>query len=243
MRRSALYFIALFLVTASIGHCQSALKLGTLTELWPEIGLSFRAYCDGEQNLSVQNTDFTLSENGRLIPDFTIWCPEKYVHAASSVALVLDASASMAGAGNAAAKLLSHTFVDMIDGVIDEATVTHFNDNAATYQAMTTIKPMLRSAIDALGVHGGSALYDALYLSVVEVAFNSQNPMKALIVVTDSRNDSSFRSLSEVIDLAKLHKIPIHMISLGSETDTSEMRMITSETGGRLFLGAPNGGQ
>lgn len=226
-----------------IAEAQPELSLRTVdTALWPEISVAYRVHCDGEQRGDVTRANLRLWEDGKEITSFVTWCPELYGPIAVGIALVLDGSADMAGTGNAGAKACGHFVVDMMDGILDEATVTLFNDHAATYQEMTPIKPMLHSAIDALGANGGSAFYDALYLSVVEVAYNTFNPGKALIVVTDSRPDSSYRTLPEVLAVAKQHRIPIHMISFGGAADTAELRMIASETGGQYLLN-PNAGQ
>ncbi|MBE0644413.1 MAG: VWA domain-containing protein [Bacteroidetes bacterium] len=243
MRRLILVMISLFLLVCVEAQAQPELYLRTVdTALWPEIGVGFRVHCDGVQRDDVTRTNLRLFEDGREIDHFDVWCPELYGKISIGVALVLDGSADMVGTGTAEVKSKGHAFVDMMDGIIDEATVTLFNDHAATYQAMTPIKPMLHSAIDALGTNGGSALYDALYLSVIEVAYNSFNPGKALIVMTDSSPDSSYRTLPEVLALAKQHRIPIHMISFGGAADTAELRMIASETGGQ-YLFRPNAGQ
>ncbi len=234
-----LSFIAL--ITPAAG--QSDLVLRGRATAWPEITLSFRAYCDSAQVLGVGRSDFTLYENGREISDYDLWCPDEYVRSSISAALVLDGSASMAGDRNAMAKVMAHAFVDLTDGVVDELTVTLFNDHAATYQVMTWIKPMLHSAIDALGANGGSALYDALYLSVIEVAFNSLNPRRAVLLITDSKDDSSYRRVDEVIAAAQQHRIPIYIVRLGNEADSTELQMIASETGGRYYPEKLNAGQ
>ncbi|MFZ1731532.1 MAG: VWA domain-containing protein [Bacteroidota bacterium] len=240
MQRLSLFIFSLLILTSANGAAQPLLELRDATTRGLDVRLSFVASCDGAQQFGLRKQDFRLIEDGKEIRDFTLSCP---AYVPISIALVLDASGSMAGNWNTAAKQSAHAFVDMMDGVVDEATITHFNETAATYQEMTTIKPMLRSAINALGSYGDRvALYDALYLNVVEVAFNSQNPGKALIVMTDSRNDSSYRNLNEVLELAKYHGIAIYMIGFGDAIDTTEMQMIADETGGRFFI-SPNAGQ
>lgn len=205
--------------------------------------LSFEADCTPWDRFHVFPQDLTLWENGREIKNFDIVQCSGDLRQRVGVALVLDGSANMDSVENYWAKQTAHFFVDLMDGVVDEATITLFNDHPVTYQQMTSVKPMLHSAIDALGANGGSALYDALYLSVIEVAFNTQNPGRALILMTDSRNDSSYRRLDEVLDAAKRYRIPIHVIRMGDQSDSTELRMIASETGGLYFPVSPNGGQ
>lgn len=243
MRRSVILAICVLLFIPALAAAQPQLHLTQVSMAWPEVTLGFQAWCDSAQVYTPQRSSLRLHENGREIPEYELWCPDQFVRAAISVALVLDGSASMAWERNATAKQLAHAIVDMMDGVTDEATVTLFNDRPVTYQTLTTIKPMLRSAIDALGANGGSSLYDALYLSVIEVAFNSANPKRAVLVFTDGTNDSSYRRLDEVITAAQRHRIPIHTVNLGGEADSAELRMIASETGGRYFPVPPNAGQ
>lgn len=243
MRRSIILAICFLSFLPALAAAQPDLRLTHVYTAWPEITLGFQAWCDSAQVYTPRRSSLRLYENGREIPEYELWCPDEFVRAAISVALVLDGSASMAWERNATAKQLAHAFVDRMDGVVDEATVTLFNDRPVTYQTLTSIKPMLRSAIDALGANGGSSLYDALYLSVIEVAFNSVNPKRAVLVLTDGTNDSSYRRLDEVITAAQRHRIPIHTVNLGGEADSAELRMIASETGGRYFPVAPNAGQ
>ena len=237
--------LLLMLVLSSLAAAQPKLQLlsasGAAGDPWGS--LSFQADCPPMERFHVSPQDLTLRENGREISNFDIVQCSGELRQLIGVALVLDGSVGMAGEKNSRAKSLAHAFIDLMDGVMDEATVTLFNDLPVTYQQMTTIKPMLHSAIDALGANGGSGLYDALYLSVIEVAFNTQNPGRAVILMTDSRNDSSYRRLDEVLDAAKRNRIPIHVIRMGDQSDSTELRLIATETGGWYYPEPPNAGQ
>ena len=74
-----------------------------------------------------------------------------------SVSLVFDESGSMASgnpSGIQGEKAAGHAFVDMMDGVIDEAAIIGFDSGVYSLCEMTTLKPVLNSAIDMLAADG-----------------------------------------------------------------------------------------
>ena len=53
-----------------------------------------------------------------------------------------------------------------MDGVVDEAAVIWFTQVVTVYQQMTTVKPMLHSAVDALPASGATAVWDGIYAGI-----------------------------------------------------------------------------
>jgi hypothetical protein len=121
-----------------------------VTVNWPTIEVYFSVGCNGNPAYNMAKQDFKMFENGVEVKDFTLWCPDPTMRCAISVALVFDASGSMIGSGNAGAKQAGHAFIDMMDGVVDEAAVYLVHPCVTVYQQMTTVKPMLHAAVDAL---------------------------------------------------------------------------------------------
>jgi hypothetical protein len=121
--------------------------------------------------------DFRIYENGVEVKDFTLWCPDPTIRCAISVSLVFDASGSMGGSGQAGAKQAGHAFVDLMDGVIDEASVIWFTHVVTVFQQMTTVKPLLHAAVDALPAGGTTAVWDGIYAGLIELINNGVNPV------------------------------------------------------------------
>ena len=220
---------------------QPNLNFKRVTVNWPTIELYFAVTCDGDATYSMTKQDLKIFENGVEVKDFTLWCPDPTVRCAISVALVFDASLSMQGAPIAGAKQAGHTFVDLMDGVTDEATVIGFNNVVTIHQQMTTLKPMLHTAIDNMTLALWTVVWDGLYAGVLELVNQGVNQCRAVIILTDGRDTSSNRSIAEVVALANRNRVRIFTIGLGNVNFT-DLQMIASLTGGRFF-NAPTPGQ
>ncbi|MBE0643218.1 MAG: VWA domain-containing protein [Bacteroidetes bacterium] len=242
-RRVAASCIMLFLLAFAIPlTAQPNLNFKRVTVNRPDIELYFSVGCNGNPAYDMQKQHFRIFENGAEIQNFTLWCPDPTTRCAISVALVFDASGSMAGAGNAGAKLSGHAFVDLMDGMVDEAAILWFNDRVTIYQQMTTIKPMLHSAVDALPASGVTAVWDGIYAGIVELVNNGVNPCRSVIAMTDGGDNSSARSVAEIIALANRHQIKVFTIGIGSGINATELEQIALLTGGRYYQ-TPNPGQ
>ncbi len=213
---------------------QPELNIHHITVDWPTVGLHITARCDSQLSYDVQKQNFRLYEDGREIEEFELLCPGDRLPCPISAALVFDVSGSMSGAGNAAAKAGGHAFIDKMDGIADEASIITFNDRVSILQQMTTIKPMLHSAVDAFGASGGTALWNAAWEGVQYVAGNGYNYCRAVVVMTDGVDGSSTRTMPEVVDLAKQHDIPVHTIGYGIQS-FQELEQLALQTGGTFY--------
>ncbi len=209
---------------------------------WPTVELYFSVGCDGNPAFNMSKQDFRIVENGVEVKDFTLWCPDPTIPCAISVSLVFDCSGSMSGAGNAGAKQAGHAFVDMMDGLIDEATLVFFDSNVQVYQQMTTNKTMLHSACDAIFVGGATAVWDGCYAGLIELINNGVNQCRAIILLTDGGDNSSSLQPAELIALANRHRIRVFTVALGGSVNSAELELIALLTGGKYFQ-TPNAGQ
>ncbi|MFZ1728736.1 MAG: VWA domain-containing protein, partial [Bacteroidota bacterium] len=233
--------VGLFLA-GTAAEAQPNLNLKRVTVNWPTVELYFSVGCNGSPSYNMAKQDFKIFENGVEVKDFTLWCPDPMIRCAISVSLVFDASGSMGGAGNAGAKLAGHAFVDLMDGTIDEAAIIFFSTTVWIEQQMTTIKPMLHSAVDALPVTNMTAVWDGIYAGIIELVNNGVNQCRAVIVMTDGGDNSSTRTVAEIISLANRHRIRVFTIGLGTGINATELEQIALLTGGRYYQ-TPNAGQ
>jgi hypothetical protein len=237
--RVVLYYlvgISLFmLIQVSSLTAQPDLTFKRVTVNWPTVELYFTVVCDGEAAYDMTKQDFRIYENGIQVRDFTLWCPEMSKPCPKSVVLVFDASGSMSGVGQAGAKQAGHGFIDLMDGVNDEAAVLWFTSVVTLYQQMTSNKPMLHSAVDALPASGMTAVWDGGYAGLIELINNGVNQCRAVILMTDGPDNASTRTPAEIIALAKRHIIPIFTVGLGSVLDSDDLQMIADSTGGRYY--------
>ncbi|MDX9759657.1 MAG: VWA domain-containing protein, partial [Bacteroidota bacterium] len=226
--------VAVFALAPTV-QAQPDLNFKRVTVNWPTIELYFSVGCDGLPAYNMAKQDFRIYENGVEVKEFTLWCPDPTIRCAISVALVFDASGSMMGSGNAGAKMAGHAFIDMMDGVIDEAAILWFTTptGATLAQQMTYIKPMLHTAVDALPASGGTPAWDGIYAGLIELINNGVNQCRAVIAMTDGGDNASVRTPSEIIALANRHRIRVFTIGLGSGINATELELIAVLTGGR----------
>jgi Ca-activated chloride channel family protein len=166
-----------------------------------------------------------------------------------SLALLLDSSASMedklptlqAAATNFVHRLKSNDVAQVID----------FDSRVEIRQAFTSNQLELDSAIQQTSAGGSTSLYNAIYISLKELAkIKAQGDedvrRQALVLFSDGEDTSSLISFDEVLELAKRSETAIFTIALrGADTQSKGfheaefvMRQLAQETGGRSFFPA-----
>jgi hypothetical protein len=206
---------------------------------WPTIELYFSSGCNGVPAYFTDKQYFRVVENGVEVRDFTLWCPDPTARAQISVALAFDAGGVMYGDANTGAKAAGNAFVDMMDGVTDEASVLWFNQTVQTAQGMTTNKASLHDAVNMLPANGPSAVWDGVYAGVLELINNGVNQSRAVIALTCGYDNASSRQKSEIIALANRNRIRVFTIGYGGMVDQASLEDLALKTGGRFYL-TPN---
>ena len=164
-----------------------------------------------------------------------------------ALSLLLDSSASMedklptlqAAAVNFVRRLKSNDLAQVID----------FDSRVEIRQPFTSTVPELESAIQKTQAGGSTSLYNAIYISLKELAktkANSEDDVRrqALVLFSDGEDTSSLISFDEVLELAKRSETAIFTIALrGADSQTKGfheaefvMRQLAQETGGRAFF-------
>ena len=234
--------LGLFCLLGTVASAQPNINFKRIVVYGSTVELYFGVGCNGNPAYNMTKNDFRIFEDSALVRDFNLWCPDPTVRCAISTALVFDASGSMSGSGNAGAKAAGRTFVDAMDGHIDEAAVLSFNTNVTMEQQTTTRKPLLYSAIDSLPASGGTAVWDGAYAGIVEMINNGINQCRAVIVLTDGNDNSSTHTPGEIISRANRSRIRVFTIGLGSSINAADLEMIAMLTGGRYYQ-TPDAGQ
>jgi Mg-chelatase subunit ChlD len=225
---------AVIIACAPALQAQPVLTFKRLVNNWPTIELYFTVACDGQPAWHTDKRYFTVVENGVMIRDFELWCPDETLDCANSVAMVFDASASMSGAGNTGAKAAGNALVDEM-WPADEAAIIWFNSSVTVRQGITTSQDQLRAAINALPASGGTAVWDGAYAGVLEIINNSVNMCQAVIVLVDGQDNSSSRQPADVIALANQHRVRVYTIGLGGPINSAQLQSIANLTGGRYY--------
>jgi hypothetical protein len=216
-------------------QAQPQLTFTRIVNNWPMIELYFTASCNNQPAYFTDERFFTVRENGIAVGDFALWCPDPEMDCCISVTMVFDASGSMMGSSNAGAKAAGNAFVDMMDGVCDEAAVLWFNAVVNIQQGMTTSLDLLHQAVNALPASGNSALWDAIYQGILELLTNGVNQCRAVVVLTDGGDNSSSHTITDVVSLANRNRVRVVTVGLGSDIDGAQLQSIADLTGGRYY--------
>jgi VWFA-related protein len=156
-----------------------------------------------------------------------------------SIDLVLAKSDSMNDNDKISkAKSAAISFLSKVNfNVGDQVEVTQFDTSPTVNQYFTKDSSLLNSALNNVSSYNGgkTALYDALYTSLVET--NKQTGPKCVIAFTDGGENSSVNCTeSDVIDLAVKTGIPVFMIGIGDDSDQSDLKTIAESTGGQYYF-------
>jgi Ca-activated chloride channel family protein len=132
----------------------------------------------------------------------------------------------------------------------DLAQVVDFDSRVEIKLGFTNRVQDLEAAIRSTSAGGSTALHNAVYISLKELAkVKAKNPeevrRQAIVVLSDGEDTSSLVSFEEVLDLAKRSETAIYTIGLqpretsalrGFREAEFVLRQLAQETGGRAFF-------
>ncbi len=125
----------------------------------------------------------------------------------------------------------------------DEAFVVNFNDEAyLDTPDLTSDISVLEQALTKINAKGGTAMRDALRMSMDELRKKAKRDKKVLLVVTDGNDNASTETLEAVVRDAQQSDVLIYAIGLLSQEERKEARsakraldLLVTSTGGQVF--------
>jgi VWFA-related protein len=129
----------------------------------------------------------------------------------------------------------------------DEVFVVNFNDEAfldlpAGKSFTNDIKEM-KEALTRLDSRGGTALFDAIRMSIGHLKEKAHRDKKVLVVVTDGNDNSSNITLEQLVKIAQQSEVLIYSVGLLSEEEHGEARAaekalkaLATATGGEAYF-------
>ena len=159
-----------------------------------------------------------------------------------SLGLVIDNSGSMRTKRNRVNRA-ALTFARTCNPE-DEFFLINFNDQVYLDQEFTQNIDDLTDALDYIDSRGGTALYDAIYLSLEHIR-EGREEKKSILVITDGQDRNSRYRFESVLELARESYASIYLIGLFdklSELTRKErkaaklLKQLSEETGGKYFF-------
>lgn len=152
-----------------------------------------------------------------------------------SIALFLDASASMTYSMKHAAKAAGE-FVQHALKEGDRCSITAVQDVPRRKQALTNDRTAIAAALNGIVPMGRTALYDAVASGIREL--RDEKNRRAIVILTDGSDTVSNLTYDETEKLAREAGIPIYFIAYEGGAEDEEvrnldrLRFLASQTGG-----------
>jgi Ca-activated chloride channel family protein len=199
----------------------------------------------GQYVTGLKKEDFAVFEDG-VKQEISIFAHENLP---ISMVLMVDTSASM-DAKLEAARAAGKRFVRTLRAQ-DMAQVMQFNDRATVLQDFTADQAALESAFDRTEASGPTALHNALYVALKDLARQKSGGgelrRRAIVLLSDGEDTASLVSDEQVLDLARKTEINIYAISLRAKGVQDRNRLkfsqaahlltaLTQDTGGQAHF-------
>lgn len=178
----------------------------------------------------LERGDFTVVEDGakQEIARF-----EKVSDRPYHAAVLIDVSASMEPAIDRA-QAAALGFFEQAIRPKDRAAVVTFNDRPTLAAKFTSDQNTLAAALAGLKPERGTSLYDSLIFSLYY--FNGIRGQRAVIMLSDGKDESSRFSYEDALEYARRAGVTIYTIGLGEDVDKKKLGRLAEETGGRGFF-------
>jgi VWFA-related protein len=194
--------------------------------------------------------DFTVFEDGVAQPVSFFGVSDVSL----DLVLLIDASASMQPQMAMVRRAASGLLGTLKRG--DRAALVEFRDQVALGQPMTDDLPRVVAALDSISAHGGTSLYNALYVTLRDfqkaALDRSTVRRRAIVVLSDGADTGSLISFDDVLDLARRAGVTVYTVAMHSRVRPPggalprrylspadyAMRAIAEETGARAFFPA-----
>src|SRR5579862_1953558 len=106
----------------------------------------------------------------------------------------------------------------------DEVFIVNFNDDAYLDQPFTNNIKKMEEALDRMETKGGTAMRDAISMSMDYLKDKAKKDKKVLVVVTDGNDNTSNINLEDLMRKAQQSDVLIYSIGILSEEEPREAR-------------------
>jgi Ca-activated chloride channel family protein len=197
---------------------------------------------DDELLTDLAETDFRVFEDG---VEQTIFSFDAETELPLTIALIIDVSGSIRDKLRFEQEAAIEFFYTTIEEDRDQAMLVTFDSAVDLLQDFTDNPESLSEAVSRIRAGGGTALYNAIFLSVNEITKQTRDGRRVVIVISDGDDNASRVSLTETLELAQRNDVVIYTISTNATANflSPEQRRgdrtletFADETGGRAFF-------
>jgi len=192
---------------------------------------------DGRFVTDLASKDFEIFEDGVLQPADTVTFIRREIPV--SLVLLLDASASMSDRLSLA-QAAATGFLERLHSE-DQASVVEFNVATNVLQEMTGDRAALRVAVERIAAQGPTALYNALYTTLMRVPKPQQESevrRRAVVLLSDGEDTASLVWEEQVLEQARRREATVHVIALGAREGSNRsaafLELLARESGGEI---------
>ena len=187
---------------------------------------------------SLTKDDFTVLDDGQLQP-IVEFQPDD--NGPISVALLVDGSGSMRHFSSVSHRV-GKILLTQLNQQSDDVALMSFDSRLVQVRSFTSDFQTLRTGLDELENWGASSIYDAI-AGAAGVVDKHTRKRRAVVLVTDGRDNWSTFSPAEVARIASTIDVPVYVLAVTSEDGPSDASVtggqlgdIARATGGEYFL-------
>ena len=124
----------------------------------------------------------------------------------------------------------------------DEVFIVNFNDEAWLDVPMTSDIKAMQAGVERIDSRGGTAMRDAISMSIDYLKKEGKRQKKVLLVITDGNDNASTMNLEKLVSRAQQNEVLLFSIGLLNEEERREAKIakraldtLTRESGGLSF--------
>src|SRR3984893_2927213 len=215
--------------------------------------------CSGDDVIFRSNTRLVLlpisvaDKNGKLVTDLKQSAFKVYENGVEqpikifkredvpvSLGIIIDNSGSM----KEKRQKVEIASLDMVkaSNPQDEVFIVNFNDEAWLDVPMTSDIKAMQAGVERIDSRGGTAMRDAISMSIDYLKKEGKRQKKVLLVITDGNDNASTINLEKLVSRAQQNEVLLFAIGLLNEEERHEARIakraldpISRESGGLPF--------
>lgn len=180
----------------------------------------------------LKKTDFTLTEDNVAQQILEFGAETRPI----TLGVLIDTSGSM----KEKIKSVQAAAKDFVNTVRpeDRAFIIDLDENVFLLEDLTNDRALLKAAIEGTDADGGTAIYDAIYVSYWKMKHIEGR--KAIALLTDGEDTSSKFSFQKVTELTRTNDVIIYPIGLGASVMDvgirGTLKQLADDTGGRAYF-------